>query len=72
MMRAAARVLLLACLAGSRPADPAFRDVTRQSGIEVGLIRHLREFPKVWLSGLTLDGREEGREGRFGGGPRGV
>jgi hypothetical protein len=54
MMRAAAAVLLIAFLVGSRPADPAFRDITKESGIEEGLTRHLREFPKVWLSGLTL------------------
>src|SRR4029077_2401321 len=34
--------------------EKAFTDVTRESGVEEGVARHWRDFPKVWLSGLTL------------------
>ena len=53
-MRKVFGVLLLAGLAASRPPEKAFTDITKESGIEEGVIRHLHDFPKVWLSGLTL------------------
>src|SRR5687768_17846132 len=34
--------------------EKPFRDVTAESGIEEGVARHWRDFPKVWLSGMTL------------------
>jgi hypothetical protein len=42
--------LLLVLLA----QEKAFTDVTKESGIEEGVARHWRDFPKAWLSGLTL------------------
>jgi hypothetical protein len=54
MNRIALGILLASSLVGSRLPEPAFTDLTKESGIEEGVIRHLREFPKVWLSGLTL------------------
>src|SRR5215831_12977008 len=53
-MRNLLGVALFSLLAASRPPEKAFSDVTRESGIEEGVARHLRDFPKVWLSGLTL------------------
>src|SRR5215470_1691223 len=53
-MRKLAGALLLAGLIGFRPTEKAFTDVTKASGIEDGVARHWRDFPKVWLSGLTL------------------
>ena len=53
-MRKLIGLLLLAGLSGSAPSDRAFTDATRDSGIEEGVARHLRDFPKVWLSGLSL------------------
>src|SRR5689334_2960215 len=53
-MRKLLAVALCALLAASSPPEKAFSDLTRESGIEEGVARHWREFPKVWLSGLTL------------------
>src|SRR5438477_2561849 len=53
-MRRVFGVILLAGLVASRPPEKAFTDISKESGIEEGVIRHLRDFPKVWLSGLTL------------------
>jgi hypothetical protein len=52
------RILLcasfLAILGASPPQGKGFTDVTQESGLTAGMARHLRDFPKVWLSGLTL------------------
>jgi hypothetical protein len=53
-MRSLAVVVLLLGGVASGPPEKAFSDITRESGLEEGVTRHLRDFPKVWLSGLTL------------------
>lgn len=53
-MRKLLGAVFLALLAGSKTPDRAFTDITKESGLEEGVARHLRDFPKVWLSGLTL------------------
>jgi hypothetical protein len=54
IMRTLACLALLGLLAGWRPPEKGFTDITQESGIGEGVARHLKEFPKVWLSGLTL------------------
>jgi len=39
--------------AAENPA-PAFRDITRESGLAAAVDRHYASFPKWWLSGMTL------------------
>lgn len=53
-MRTVLTVALCSLLAAARPPEQAFSDRTRESGIEEGVVRHWRDFPKVWLSGMTL------------------
>ena len=53
-MRGFLGLALLTLAAAPRPAEKAFSDITKESGIEEGVARHGRDFPKVWLSGLTL------------------
>jgi hypothetical protein len=53
-MRKLLALALFSLLAASRPPEKAFSDLTKESGIEEGVARHWRDFPKVWLSGLTL------------------
>ena len=53
-MRQLIGVALFSLLAASRPPEKAFSDLTKESGIEEGVARHWRDFPKIWLSGLTL------------------
>lgn len=53
-MRRLLGVLFLASLAATPAPEKAFTDITKESGIEEGVARHLRDFPKMWLSGLTL------------------
>jgi hypothetical protein len=53
-MRTLLAAALCSLLAAARPPEKAFRDGTREAGIEAGVGRHRRDFPKVWLSGMTL------------------
>lgn len=53
-MRRFAGVALLVLLGAIPPRSRGFTDVTQESGLGEGMARHLRDFPKVWLSGLTL------------------
>jgi len=53
-MRNLLAVALCSLLAASRPPEKAFSDLTKESGIEEGVARHWRDYPKIWLSGLTL------------------
>ena len=53
-MRNLLAVALCSLLAASRPPEKAFSDLTKESGIEEGVARHWRDFPKIWLSGMSL------------------
>src|SRR6185295_20009091 len=56
-MRTTIALALLALPVASRPPeDPraGFTDITRDSGVAEAVARHYRDFPKWWLSGLTL------------------
>lgn len=47
-------ILALALAALVAAPRQRFTDVSGESGVAEGIARHLGEFPKVWLSGLTL------------------
>jgi hypothetical protein len=53
-MRKLLGAVVVALLGAYPPPQAAFTDITRESGIEEGVARHWRDFPKIWLSGLTL------------------
>jgi hypothetical protein len=53
-MRTILCLAVLATLAAARPPEKGFTDITQESGVGEGIARHLKEFPKVWLSGLSL------------------
>src|SRR3954471_21333150 len=46
-------LLILALAAVARAAAP-FTDITSESGISQAIAKHYEQFPKWWLSGLTL------------------
>ncbi len=53
-MRVLAAVAIVTVLAEARPSEGGFTDVTQESGVGEAIATHLKAFPKVWLSGLTL------------------
>jgi len=53
-MRVILGLAILGMLTAARPPDKGFTDITQESGVGEGIARHLSDFPKVWLSGLSL------------------
>jgi hypothetical protein len=53
-MRAWIGVILLGTIVAARPAGQGFTDISQESGATDGIARHYKDFPKVWMSGLTL------------------